>query len=58
MQTLQPCKGALRLPAETRALGGGIAIAMCRSMSDLLALLVTAGFFGIAWAYVHACDRL
>jgi len=27
-------------------------------MSDVILVLVTLGFFGLAWAYAHACDRL
>jgi len=26
--------------------------------SDVVLLLVTIAFFGIAWAYIVACDRL
>jgi hypothetical protein len=28
------------------------------SMSDLLLVGLTVGFFALAWAYARACDRL
>jgi len=27
-------------------------------MNDVIAVLATCGFFALAWAYAHACDRL
>jgi hypothetical protein len=28
------------------------------SMTDVILVLVTLGFFGLAWAYALACDRV
>jgi hypothetical protein len=55
---LQPCNGAPPEGAARREVPDGTTLAMKERMADLLVLLCTVGFFGLAWAYVHACERL
>jgi hypothetical protein len=36
----------------------GVPIAEAGSMLDLILIATTVIFFGAAWAYVHACERM